>query len=185
MLTAWDPAQQDWLAQLTAAGTVPPVDAEEPFFEDEDAAFSEYANRLIFAVEDTRLMRLSAPFGELDGNAPNPALVESLWSGRSRQDALDVLLGVRRQVLGDGGLGMVDLLPSDDRDTLTPAFEQAWSTANTAVEAIPEPLSAAISEDAPSLRAALQALTELQVVLQVDMAQSWQITVRFNDNDGD
>lgn len=185
LLAAWDPDQQDWLAQLTAAGTVPVPDGDAPFFEDEDEAFSELANRLIFAVEDTRLMRLAAPFGELDGLPPQPALVESLWSGRSRQDALDVLAGVRRYVLGDGGQGLIDLLPPDDREGLRAAFEAAWTNANDAVTAIPEPLSTAISEDPASLRAALQALTELQVVLQVDMAQAWQITVRFNDNDGD
>ncbi len=185
MVTAWDPDQQDWLAQLTAAGTVPVPEGEAPFFEDGDAAFSEYANRLIFAVEDTRLMRLSKPFGELEGTAPQPALLESRFSDRSRQDALDTLAGVRRHVLGDGGLGMVDLLPPDDRAALTAAFEQSWATAEAEVAAIPEPLAASLDDDPASLRRAIQALTALQVVLQVDMAQAWQITVRFNDNDGD
>ena len=66
-----------------------------------------------------------------------------------------------------------------------PPYWRVRGAADGALAAIVDPLGPSLTTDPVPVRRAIEAVKDLQVVLQVELAQAWQITVQFNDNDGD
>lgn len=139
----------------------------------------EWANRAVFAVEDVRGTRLGRPLGDASGGAPVPEALESRWSGRSLQDARDVLDGVREVWDGPGLRSLV----ADEG--LRAEVDALFATSAERLAEVPEPLEQAIAEEPEIVVRAQEALFALQVALQVEVAQALGVTVTFNDNDGD
>ena len=179
----WSPDGEDWLANYTSPG--PSTDLMST-----RDTMDEVVNRTIFAVENVRTLKLGKPAGQDSGGTPQPDLLESPQSGRGIQNALDVLQGVEDTVLGDyggvDGLGLLDAIPDDDkRASISADFARTHAAAVEAVAAIPAPLSETIFTDPVVIDTATSAVRDLQVVLQVDLAQALSVTIRFNDTDGD
>lgn len=147
----------------------------------------EWVNRLLFAMDNIRAEKLGKPAGDDSQGNPLPDAVESRYSGRSLQDARDVYAGV--ELLYDGregsqGLGAL-LTPERTPLDFPDAFASARDSARTALDAIPEPLEQTVQGDTSSIVTAQQALREVQVLVQVELAQALGVTLAFNDNDGD
>ncbi len=179
----WSPEGDNWLANYTD-----PSEATELMSTRE--AMDEVVNRAIFAVENIRALKLGKPAGQDSGGTPQPDALESPQSGRSLQDALDALQGVNDTLLGDyagvDGPGLLDAIPDPHmRDQITADYTAAYSAAVSAVQAVPAPLSDTIFADPTVVDLATSAIRDLQVVLQVDLAQALSVTIRFNDTDGD
>ncbi len=179
---AWSPTGGDYLATLALP------DRDSGGFSDHAAVLTELVNRGVFTVEDLRLERLGKPSGLTTGGDPHPEDVESPWSARSLQDVKDGLDGVQHVWNGtrDGtpGSGLRSLLTTTQAD-LAPAIDTAISEAAAALNAVPEPLAAAVTDDPDTINAAMDALLALQVLLQADLTSALGVTVLFNDNDGD
>lgn len=152
----------------------PPDDG--PYATTQDV-LDEWVNRMFFTVENLRFDKLGVP---LDG--PLPLSAESPYSGRSLVDASDALAGVHQLYVVP--LGVRDLVPAD-RAAALPALDERFEVAKLALAAVPEPLTDAIVNDREAVSAAQDALRDLQIGLQVDLAQALSVTITFNDNDGD
>ena len=171
LVTAW---RDEWAARIgDPAGEMP--------WETPQDAVNEWVNRMIFTVENLRFTRLGKPAGDDNGGTPQPTLLESRASGRSLEDARDVLDGVRL-VWGENPRGVGALLIDQD---LAASVDAAFDAADAALDAIPEPLEDGLVAEPEAIDAAQESLRELQVLLQVDVAQALGVTIAFNDNDGD
>ena len=70
-------------------------------------------------------------------------------------------------------------------EALAASIDDQLADAMAKLDAIPEPLESAVTEDPGAIVAAQDALQALQVSIQVDLAQDLSVTITFNDNDGD
>lgn len=169
---------QDAWATYTP-GIVRPSEVDSLYDTPQDV-LDEWVNRMFFTVEDLRFEKLGKPLGDDSGGTPLPDAAESPFSGRSLADARDALAGVRDVWEG----GVRGFLPADS-DALITNVESALTDAETALAAVPEPLTATVVDDRASVQAAQDALRVLQIALQIDLAQALSVTIAFNDNDGD
>ncbi len=183
MAAAWDPAGDDVLGTLADPGE------DDPYFMSPEEVLEEYFNRMVFAVENVRIVKLGKPVGYEDGGGARPELVEAPYSGRSLEHSRDAIRGVLQQwdgaYGGADGLGVVDLLPGGDRERLGGVVQAAAERGLEALDAVPGPLAQAVEQDPAAVEAAIDALVDLQVALQVEAAQCLQVTIQFNDTDGD
>lgn len=174
---AWSPDGDDWRARF-----VDPASSPGPFATEQDV-IDELVNRLGFTIENIRHDKLGGPAGLLDGSDAQPELLESRPSGRSLRDAQDALAGVEALFRGDQAQGIEALLDTAPEDVA--AFHAAHAAAAQALEDLPDPLEPALTPSRAAIGLARDALRDLQVVVQVDIAQSLSVTITFNDNDGD
>jgi predicted lipoprotein len=170
----------DWRGRL-----VDPSSADDDDYHVDHDVIDEWVNRMAFTVEDLRFEKLGKPFGDSAGGEPQPDTLESRYAARSLTDARDALLGVADVFHGSpAGTGIVALLGEDDA-ALIAAFDEAFAAADAALLAIPETLETAVVDDRDTVFDAQNALRDLQVVIQVDLAAALGVTIVFNDNDGD
>lgn len=183
MSAAWS-AADGMLASL-----VDPASDPGDSFEQSQDVLDEVFNRMVFAVENVRLIKLGKPAGLENGGTIDTSLLEAPHSGRSLEDARDNLRGVMQHwdgaYAGADGDGVVDLLPAGSRDRIDATVQAAYADAMAALGAVNAPLAETLYTEPEAIDAALNALLPLQVALQVEAAQALQVTIRFNDADGD
>lgn len=177
LVLAWE---QTWLARLTD----PTVDTTDMWDTTQDV-LDEWVNRMAFTVENIRADKLGRPLGDTSGGSPLPDTLESRYSARSLRDARDALAGVAAAFHGAGPAqpGVAALLERDP--ALVAQVTQQLVDADSALAAVPEPLEASLTGAPEAIVAAQEALRALQVTLQTDVAQALDVTIAFNDNDGD
>ena len=171
---------EQWVGRLTD-----PADHPDDAYASSHDVLEEWVSRMSFTVENIRKDKLGKPVGDAAGGEPQPDILESRYSQRSLEDAVDALLGVLD--VWSGGewseRGVLDLL-EEDWDGLastTSLFEVSLQRTRE----IPEPLEQTINDEPEIVARAQEALLALQVALQVDLAQALSVQVGFNDNDGD
>ena len=145
-------------------------------------------SRLVFIVENARGAKLGAVLGLRTDGTPQPESAESRFSGRSVQDVVDNLHGVEEVFFGADVKKPQSLAAYTDRlghDELPPKIRKALDASYAALDAIPGPLTEAVTKDPDSVQAAVDALAELQRLLQVDLINALGVTLTFNDADGD
>lgn len=179
---AWHPDGENWLDQLVLAGR------GSTAFASRDAAIEEVVNDLVAAVEVTKNSRVTSPFGDSAAQAV-PTRAESYRSGNSLANIGHVLAGVRRVFQGEVSAGYAFdnyLREIDDRE-LTRQLLTAADDSQTLVENLPAPLTDAIRDDSqrPQVQKLIDALTVLTRLIKNDLASEMQVTIGFNDNDGD
>ena len=170
-----------WADQLRGLAT-----GDGLVFESEKEVVDQWVNRLVFTVENIRETKLGKPKGDSSDGGPAPDLLESPFSGRSLQDALDVLAGVEN--IWSGGeegthLGIRGLVKDDSR--LAEKVDNLFEVSTARLADVPETLESTIYMEPEIVERAQAALVELQKVLQSEVAANIGITIRFNDNDGD
>ncbi len=183
MVQAWSSEGDDW--QLEFANPPGPLGR---FLTSQDAV-SELVNRMIFTVENIRLLKLGKPIGFEAQGQIQPDRLEAPYSGNSLAACRANLAGLVEVFHGSygnsSGKGLADLLPEARRAELVTSFDLAMSDSEQSLASITEPLSATIFAAPDEVEATIEILRQLQVVLQVDIAQALAVTVRFNDTDGD
>jgi predicted lipoprotein len=178
---AWDPARGNYLAQLVNAGRGGTV------YETLQMALGEVVNRMGFTVEDIRADKLGTPLGTTSGGTPQPDKAESQLSGRSLEDLRDNLRGLERLYYGDEPAGQIGLdFYLRFRGHQFGAQMRAQLDASlAALDAIPGPLTTALTAAPASVSQAIETLGALQRFIQVDVINALALTLGFNDNDGD
>lgn len=172
--------QNDWVARLSL-----PESADDDAYDMAQDVIDEWVNRMAFTVENIRAEKLGKPVGDSAGGEPQPDTIESRYSGRSLMDARDALIGVAQVWSGDvetSHLGIQDLVSNS---ALIERVDLVLSVAQERLSDIPETLEQTVLIEPEIIARAQEALLELQVSIQVDLAQELGVTLAFNDNDGD
>ncbi|AWK89776.1 hypothetical protein DEW08_25090 (plasmid) [Azospirillum thermophilum] len=132
--------------------------------------------------------KLLAPLGA-DLASAKPAVAEALRSGRSVRNIALNLQALRGLMLGEnGGPGYTALLPgTPDGSNAREAIDAALADALMAVEAIPGPLPQAVADAGrrKAVERALRAVKGVRAEIVVTMAPLLDITLGFNELDGD
>lgn len=157
-------------------------DSEGP---DTHGSISLLANLMIQMYEMVVQNRLGLPSGITTDGTPDPAAVESPYSGRSLDLMTAALEGIRWTLDGgfDGYLDHLDSRPESER--LTDRIQAQFDTVFDALGSVEPPLSAAVVDDRADVQTAYDAMRPLLVSLKTDMAGQLGITVTFSDSDGD
>lgn len=179
LAAAWDPEGGDYRSELVEAGR------GSSTYETLSLALSEVVNRMGFTIENIRADKLGA--GIAPDGTPQPERLESRFSGRSIADIRDNLRGIETLFFGDPAARVLAL---DDYLVhrgfhLAGRMRTELESSHAALERVDLPLSAAIEDEQPLVREAIDRLGSLQRLIQVDVIGALSLNVRFNDNDGD
>lgn len=151
-------------------------------------------NQLNFDFEILRNAKVGIPLGKKSLDTPFPEKVEGYYSGYSKELLIHHLTSLENVYLGRTSNGVNNSGLDDYLDflnaqysgtTLNFAISSAFSNAKTALQAIPDPLSQAISNNSSSVDNAYVKLQQLLVLLKADMPSSLGILITYQDNDGD
>lgn len=145
----------------------------------------EWVNRMAFSAENVRATKLGKPAGDQNGGGLFLEALESRYSGRSTQDAVDAVDGIALVWTGaEGRKGVRELVLGDaalvsDLDTQLAECQQRMG-------ALPPDLEhALVAGELEAIEEAQSCLLALQVLVQVDLAAALNVSIAFNDNDGD
>ena len=180
LVTLWS---AEWIDLLQAD------DADkEAKFKSPEALIVEWVNRLTFTIENIRVKKLEKPLGDLSPQDVKPDVIESHFSGRSLQDARDALRGVHELWGGVNGerekvkgLGTIVV----DRRVVS-LIDRLFDEAIIALDRLQGPFELLTTTQRADVEYAINALKDLQVAVQTDLATATESTIRFNDTtDGD
>jgi len=153
-------------------------------------------NSLVQDFEIGKNDRLGIPLGKQPPGQVLPVLpneVEAYYSGISVQLALAQLKAVQNIYLGAGaqgdGHGLEDYLVKAaakyNGGLLADTIRVGFSSAVTGLQAIPDPFSVTIQNNAAPAIAVYTQYQKLVVLLKTDMPSSLGVLITFGDNDGD
>lgn len=157
------------------------------------SAINELINAIIFGLEDMADEKLGMPLGMNDGGTLHPELIQSSLSGNAITDIrsnLEGLLALYRGTLetppadSEGELSLSGLVRSR-KSTIDDRIQQELQDAIDAVDAIPEPLSEALTQHTATVQTAWDKIKVVQTSFTADVAALLGVTLTFNDNDGD
>lgn len=150
-----------------------------------DAVVNATIENLYRMVKD----KLDRPLGNLTGTAPDPSILESRYSGTTRDDLEANLQGFARVYLGADGEpggepGLGALVAARDADLDRRILAQ-HVVARDALAAIPPPFAAALTDDRSAVQTARDEIDALRRLIKLDVASLLGITLSLSDNDGD
>jgi hypothetical protein len=169
--------------ELTTAGRGSAVYASE------QAALDALVNAAIedlYAIVKTRLDR---PLGNLTGSDPDPALLESRFSGEAAAGIAGALDGFAATYFGadgepGGAPGLGALVAARDA-RLDERIAAQYDLARAALAAIPPPLATALTADRAAVQTARDEIDALRRLIKLDLASLLGVTLSLSDNDGD
>lgn len=151
-------------------------------------------NQMNFELDYLKNAKIATPVGLRSGGAPLPDNAEAFYSGRSLQYALatldaieDVYLG--RSPAGANGSGFDDYLvhlgAQHVNGPLHDAIMAQFSVARNKLQAIPPPLSVAVTANKATVEDAYRELVKLLALLKTDLPSSLGVMITYQDGDGD
>ncbi len=179
---AWAPDDGDYAGKFTRPGEPGSVSKTV------QAGLDTLLNQTVVLTEGIANLKLGKPLGVTTGGNIAPETQESERASASLTDMRANLRGIRNVYLGtrDGSVG-VSLsslvrakVPSVDARVLL-----AISDAEQALDAIPEPFTAALEDEPSAVQAAYDAAKALKRVLATEVLGTLGASLKFSDNDGD
>lgn len=179
---AWSPDGGDYARRFTQPG------APDSVSKDVQAALDTLLNETVVLSEVVANVKLGKPLGTTNGGKVEPALQESERASASVSDMLANLRGIRNVYFGTRD-GTVSTSLSSLVHAKSPSADAharaALGDATAALEAIPEPLTQALTESPELVTAAYEAAKQLKRVLATEVLSSLGASLKFSDNDGD
>lgn len=176
---AWDPGFADALAGAGHGSEV---------YASVQLGLDAVVNQSIEALSTMVKSKLDGPLGNLSGGAVDPETLESRFSDHGQADLLANLEGVwavyHGADLAAEPQGVARLVIAQDPGLHDRVVAQ-HASARAAVEAIPRPLSTALSEHRGAVQLARDELDTLRRQLKLDVASLLGVTLSLSDNDGD
>lgn len=140
----------------------------------------------LYALVKTKLDR---PLGNLTDGTVDPTLLESRFSGRTRDDLLAALGGFALVYHGPDRLpgdipGLDALVAARDPDLDARIADQLARTF-TSVEALASPVADTLAADRSAVQTARDEIDTLRRLIKLDVASLLNVTLSLSDNDGD
>lgn len=168
LVAAWDPAQGNFVATMTTAGS-------NPVFGTQQMAFNAVSNAFFYVDDALKTMKVAKPAGFVPGCAAPPCVadVESPWAKRSKEHIKSNLAGFDRLLRGCGpggsGLGWDDLLTAVGAPALVNKIVDALGAVNVALAALQQPsFEEDLQKDMPGVQRLHDALRALVALLKTE-----------------
>ena len=168
LVSAWDPAQGNFVATLASAGP-------GQVFTSQQMAFNAVSNAFFYIDDFVKNMKLGVPAGFNPGCPAPPcvASVESPWAHRSKAHLKNNLLGFDRMLRGCGadgsGLGWDDLLIAVGDEALAKKLVDALAASRAALDALAQPtLEDDLVKDPAGVKRLYDSLRAIVVLLKTE-----------------
>ncbi|WP_394848093.1 imelysin family protein [Pendulispora brunnea] len=175
---SWDPAGENFAAQVTTAGS------GSASYPSAKAAVDQLVNKAVFAGDAVAGNKIAKPFGKKNGGAVQPDLEETPRSDNSLADMLATLEGVQAVYDGTNGKGITDLVKAKNA-ALDDRMHAALTDAQAKVQAVPAPFRTSLTAQAAAVDASYEAVRGMKNLMGTEVAGALGTTLQFNDNDGD
>jgi len=155
------------------------------------SSISMVTNDMAALTEGIAQMKIGLPLGTRFDNDPDPDPTEA-EAFRSRASTIQIihnLIGLRDAFTGAEEIGFddyLDFLAAEyNGEQLSDAIIAQIDATITSLQALEQPLAIAVVESPDTVLAIQNEVTQLLILLRVDMANQLGVTITFNDNDGD
>jgi putative iron-regulated protein len=182
LLAAWDPKDGDYAGKFSKPGGPSSVSSSV------QEGLDTLLNETVVLSDVVANVKLGRPLGATTGGRIDPAAQESERASASLTDMLSNLRGVRNVYFGsrDGSVGVsLSSLVHAKSSVVDRHAQTALSEAETALLAIPEPLTSALNDSPEIVAAARDAVKNLKRVLATEVLGTLGASLKFSDNDGD
>lgn len=140
-----------------------------------------------FALEMDRMKgpRIGWPFGKQSNGTVFANKCEAYYAGFSGALAVENLSSLKNYYTGGSGSGIDDYLVLLKKDQLNKDVLAQFDVAINALKAIPDPMSAAFTNNAALVEEAYKQVQKLLTLLKTDVASATAVQINYMDNDGD
>ncbi len=165
------------------------VDGYDETFSSTGVSFSILTNHLVHQLERILIYKLGVPMGNKSHGQIRPSLIESVDAQQSLSNMAHNLESIRAMMTGDHldkqGQGLNDYLIYLGYSQLSQRIVTQIDNTVILIESMTRPLSTMLVSEFEQLEHLYSELQTLLRYLKVDMASAINVTIYFNDSDGD
>ncbi|OQP63657.1 imelysin family protein [Niastella populi] len=143
-------------------------------------------NNLAYYLDVLKGPRIGWPFGKQSNGTAFPTKVEAYFAGNSSALAQESVRNLKKIFTGGGsGKGFSDYLVALKKQDLAGQVTAQFDMVISKLEALPDPLSATITNAPSNVEAAYKEIQKLLTLIKTDVASATGVQITFMDNDGD
>ncbi|MBO9572331.1 MAG: imelysin family protein, partial [Chitinophagaceae bacterium] len=142
-------------------------------------------NQFALEMDAMKGPRIGWPFGKQSNGVVFADKCEGYYSGFSAPLAVQNLTSLKNYYTGGSGRGIDDYLVLLKEDQLNNDVLAQFDITINALKAIPDPLSAAFTNNATEVEEAYKQVQKLLTLLKTDVASATGVQINYMDNDGD
>jgi predicted lipoprotein len=143
-------------------------------------------NNMAYELDVLKGPRIGWPFGKQSNGMAFPTKVEAYFAGNSSALAQEAMRNLRKIFTANAsGKGFTDYLKALGKEALATQVLSQFDMVITKLEAIPDPLSTAITAQPAKVEDAYKEIQKLLTLIKTDVASATGVQITFMDNDGD
>lgn len=142
-------------------------------------------NQFAYEMDQLKGPRVGWPFGKQSGGTVFADKCEAYYSGFTAALAIENLTSLRNSYTGGNAKGIDDYLVSLKKDQLNTDVLKQFDATLAKLKAIPEPMSAAFTNNKDLVDAAYKEIQLLLTLLKTDVASATGVRITYQDSDGD
>jgi len=143
-------------------------------------------NQFAYEMDQMKGPRIGWPYGKQSGGVQYPDKVEGYYSGISAALAAANLGSLKKMFTGNNsGKGISSYLSALGKKALSDDVIRQFDVTIGKLNAIPDPLSAALVSNKTEIDAAYREVQILLTLLKTDVASSTGVRITYQDTDGD
>lgn len=152
---------------------------------DVGSSIGNLVNQFAYEMDALKGPRIGWPFGKQSNGILFADKCEAYYSGISKDLAIANLTSLKKYFTGGTGNGIDDYLNLLGKQQLNNDVLTQFNIALGALQAIPDPMSAAFSGNAATVETAYREVQKLLILLKTDVASATAVQIAYMDNDGD
>lgn len=143
-------------------------------------------NQFAYEMDQLKGPRIGWPFGKQSGGIVFEKKCEGYYSGISLALAIENLTNLKLLYTGGtAGKGLSAYLVALGKESLNQSILGNFDNTINKLKAIPDPLSASLTNNSAAVDAAYREIQILLTALKTDMASALSVRITYVDNDGD
>jgi len=142
-------------------------------------------NQFAFEMDALKGPRIGWPFGKQSNGVVFADKCEAYYSAITKDLAIANLTSLKKYYTGAAGEGIADYLVLLGKEQLNTDVLAQFDVALAALQAIPDPMSAAFTGNAALVETAYREVQKLLTLIKTDVASATAVQITYMDNDGD
>jgi predicted lipoprotein len=142
-------------------------------------------NQFAYEMDALKGPRIGWPLGKQSNGIVFADKCEAWYSGITRDLAIANLTSLKKYYSGGTGIGIDDYLVLLGKQQLNNDVLAQFNIALSALQAIPDPMSAAFSGSTATVETAYRETQKLLTLIKTDVASATAVQITYMDNDGD